>query len=376
MRQSPKFATVVLAVSGLQGMRFLIALTEEVFHALHETYPVRDAVAHAEHPYSFVVRYGDAAAEFAQRVFHDVAVAGLPDVADAEAARDALAAAVRGRIEDGLERLPIGEIADTLTVAASIFEHDPEATSRLMAARALAQLARLSSAQWDHLTAHAMARRFEAGRADGRWRTEDLDTWSLIFVLDALRVFEAPGGIQDLAYAILQRSRHLADELGTPEVRRDVSLSLDRVGDVARAQGKLGEAETLYREGLKLRRSLADELRTPEARRDVSVSLDRVGDVARAQGKLGEAETLYREGLDVARSLADELGTPEARRDVSVSLDRVGDVARAQGKLGEAETLYREGLESARAYRQQQPCPDADAIVTHFEEKLRSLGGR
>ena len=108
----------------------------------------------------------------------------------------------------------------------------------------------------------------------------------------------------------------------------------------------------------------------------MSVSCIKVGDVAWAQGKLVEAETLYREGLALTRSLAGELGTPEARRDVSVSCIKVGDTARAQGKLGEAETPCREGMESARAYRQQQPCPDADAMVTYFEEKLRSLGGR
>ena len=206
-----------------------------------------------------------------------------------------------------------------------MFEHDPNPAARLLAARALAQLAWLATSRWDHYAAHAAARRFEAGRLAGRWRPEDLDLWQLCAVLDALRVFEPPDGIEQLASAILQWSR-----------------------------------------------DLAGELQTPEARRDVSVSLDRVGDVARAQGKLGEAETLYREGLDVARTLAGELQTPSARRDVSVSLDRVGDVARAQGKLGEAETLYREGLDFALLYRKQQACPDADAVVAHFEAKLRA----
>ena len=323
LNAAPPEIKATLAVSGLQGMRFLTALTEEVFQALHEAYPVRDAVARAENPYSFVVRYGDAAAEFAQRVFHDVAVAGLPDIADADVARGALAAAVRSRIEGGLEQLPVHEIADTLAVAASVFEHDPDPSARLLAATALASLARIASAQWDHYTAHAAARRFEAGRAEGRWRAEDLKVWPMIFVLDALRVLDPPDRVEQLASAILQRSRELARELGMPE-----------------------------------------------ARRDVSVSCNKVGDVALARGKLGEAEMRYREGLDVARTLARELQTPQARRDVSVSLDRVGDVARAQGKLGEAETLHREGLDFALFYRKQQPCPDADAVVDHLKAKL------
>jgi hypothetical protein len=44
----------------------------------------------------------------------------------------------------------------------------------------------------------------------------------------------------------------------------------------------------------------------------VSVSLDRVGDVARAQGELGEAETLYREGLDLAQAYRQQQPCPDA----------------------------------------------------------------
>ncbi len=163
----------------------------------------------------------------------------------------------------------------------------------------------------------------------------------------------------------------LARELGTPGARRRVTISLDELGDAVRAQGNLGEAELLYREALELRRMLARELATPEAGRDLLVSLGRVADVARTQGRLGEAETLYREGLDLARLLADELGTPEALCDLSVSLGRVGDEAWARGSWGDAEKLYREGLAYAVAYRQQQPCPNADVVVAHLQEKLR-----
>ncbi len=364
LNAAPPEIKATLAVSGLQGMRFLTSLTEEVFAALRQAYPVRDAVARAEHPYSFVVRYGDAAAEFAQRVFHDVAVAGLPDIADGTAAREALAQAVRARIEGGLERLPADEIADTLAVAASVLEHDPNPILRVLAARALARLADLATERWDHFAALAVARRFEAGRINDRWRPDDFDVWELGAVLDALLVFEPPGRVEHLAFALLQRSRKLAHELRTLEARRDFSVSLERNGDIARAQGKLGEAETLYRESLEVARAQARELGTPQARRDLSVSYHKVGKLIWAQGKLDDAATLFREGLELRRVLARELRTPQARRDLSVSLGEVAHTVREHGQLGEAETLYCEGLDIARTLARELGTPGARRDLT------------
>jgi hypothetical protein len=360
-----------LAVSGLQGMRFLTSLTEEVFRALHEAYPVREAVARAEHPHSFVVRYGDVVAEFAQRVFHDVAVAGLPDVADPRAARAALAAVVRDQMERGLNHLPQAEIVDTLAVAASVLEHDPSPASSSLAARALANLVLLAKLRGDHYAGHAVACRFEAGRRLGRWHLDDFDPWQLSVVLGALRVFEPPDRIEQLAHIMLQRSRSLAHELQTPEARREVWVCCGEAADVARDQGKLEEAETLYSEGLQIARTLAHEQRTPEARRALSVSLGRAGHVARIQGKLDEAETLCGEGLLIARTLAHEQPMPEARCALCMSLCSLGDVAREQGKLGEAETLLREGLQIAQTLANEQPVPEARRALWI---SLRGLG--
>ena len=145
----------------------------------------------------------------------------------------------------------------------------------------------------------------------------------------------------------LALSRQLVDRLGgTPEALRDLSVSLDRMGGVARAQGDWAQAGAAYRESLALGRQRVDRLGgTPEALRDLSVSLNSVGDVACAQGDWAQAEAAHRESLALRRQLVDRLGgTPEALRDLSVSLDNVGDVARAQGDWAQAEVAYREGL--------------------------------
>ncbi|WP_173804900.1 tetratricopeptide repeat protein, partial [Sphaerotilus uruguayifluvii] len=90
---------------------------------------------------------------------------------------------------------------------------------------------------------------------------------------------------------------------------RDVSISLDNVGQVAQAQGDWTGAESAYRESLGIRRELVKRLGgTPEALRDVSISLDNVGQVAQAQGDWTGAESAYRESLGIRRELVERLG--------------------------------------------------------------------
>ena len=82
-----------------------------------------------------------------------------------------------------------------------------------------------------------------------------------------------------------------------------------------------------------------------EAARDLSISLNRVGDVARALGNLTDAQRAYGESLQISRQLRDRLGdSPEVLRDLSVSLNRVGDVARESGDRTNAREAFEEAL--------------------------------
>jgi len=82
---------------------------------------------------------------------------------------------------------------------------------------------------------------------------------------------------------------------------------------------------------------------TPESLRDVSVSLDNVGQVAWARGALDEAEAAYRESLDLRRELAARSpDLPSAQDDLAVSLILVGQGNASRGELGllrEAEAI-------------------------------------
>jgi tetratricopeptide (TPR) repeat protein len=90
------------------------------------------------------------------------------------------------------------------------------------------------------------------------------------------------------------------------------------------------------------RQSIVESGRTPAHVRDLSVSLNKLGDVAQALGRLDEARSAYAEGETLARELIGDFGrTPERLRDLSVSLNKLGDVAQALGRLDEAGARLR-----------------------------------
>ena len=81
--------------------------------------------------------------------------------------------------------------------------------------------------------------------------------------------------------------------------------------------------------------------------RDVSVSLDRVGDVRVAQGDLAGALAAYEESLTIARDLAArDPGNTGWARDVSVGLEQGRRRARRPGDLAGALAAYDESLAS------------------------------
>ena len=151
------------------------------------------------------------------------------------------------------------------------------------------------------------------------------------------------------AVTVARRRLDRGDPEGTKPMR-DLSASLNLLGDVARARGDLDAAERTFAESLELHRRLVERTGgTPEALRDLSVSLEKIGDAARARGDLNAAERTFAESLELRRRLVERTGgTPETLRDLSVSLNRVGDTARARGDLDAAERAFAESLELAR----------------------------
>ena len=125
--------------------------------------------------------------------------------------------------------------------------------------------------------------------------------------------------------------------------RVDVSGVVRQIGEVFGAYNAAAEAA---RDSLGVARELVELLGTPESRRDLSVSLNNVGRVAELRGDLGEAADCFQESLGVARELADEQGTLQALKDLLTVLahrariaDKAGDTAVAGQLTDEARRL-------------------------------------
>ena len=151
----------------------------------------------------------------------------------------------------------------------------------------------------------------------------------------------------------LSLCRQLRAVLGdTPEALRDLSVSLNKVGDVQRRLGHVPAANAAFEEALSLRRQLRTILGdTPKALRDLSISLNYVGEVQRRLGHLSAASAAFEEALLLTRQLRVLGDTPEILHDLSLSLENVGDVQQHLGHLSAASAAFEESLVLTRQLR-------------------------
>ena len=119
---------------------------------------------------------------------------------------------------------------------------------------------------------------------------------------------------------------------------------------------------TAYQESLDITRKLAArDQGDARAQRDLSVSLQNVGNVNLQSGDRAGALIAYQECLDISRKLAaQDRGNAHAQRDVSVSLTNLGDVKLQSGDRAGAIAAYQESLDIARKLAAQD---QGDALV-------------
>lgn len=143
----------------------------------------------------------------------------------------------------------------------------------------------------------------------------------------------------------------IAEDPTNAVLRRDLSITCDRIGDVHVANGDREAALESFRKGLEAAQALAAS--APHNRtwqHDLSVSYDRVGGILLEKQDHEAALDMFRKGLAVAGGLTlRDPGNPQWQWDLSTSYDRLGDVRIEQGRLEEALASYREGLTIAEA---------------------------
>ncbi len=168
-------------------------------------------------------------------------------------------------------------------------------------------------------------------------------------------------GDAEKAFPHYQRSLEIREKLlitnpDSAEASRDVSGSLVNLGNFLADRGQPGDAEQAlahYQRSLEIR----EKLRTAypnddQVARDVSVSLNKLGDFLADRGLPGDAEqTLahYQRSLELREKiLTANLDSTQAASDVSVSLNNVGDFLtrrRQPGDIKSALPLYQRDLE-------------------------------
>ncbi|MCR9138574.1 MAG: toll/interleukin-1 receptor domain-containing protein [Alphaproteobacteria bacterium] len=168
--------------------------------------------------------------------------------------------------------------------------------------------------------------------------------------------------------------RRLQSDEANSQTRREVPVSLNRLGDIRLRQGSEQGALDLYAEGLALLRSLLNEApEDPQLWRDVSVSLEKIGTVKLRNGNLTEAQSAFDEMLAIRTQLmADNPTDQDARADLSNALENIGDLDLQRGQPVNALKSFQEALELARMLAEQD---DANSNWQHLvATKLNKIG--
>ncbi len=151
--------------------------------------------------------------------------------------------------------------------------------------------------------------------------------------------------------AMVASARRLAEaDPANSQAQRDLSISYNKLADVAVAVGDTVRAQQLFTDGLAIRRRLAEADPTnSQAQRDLSVSYEKLGDVAVAVGDTVRAQQLFTDGLAIRRRLAEaDPVNAGKQRDLVISLVQLGqllsgsdDRERGRAMLDEATRIAR-----------------------------------
>ena len=340
LAQTDDAVRIAIGLSSLQGERFLTGLTHAIAEDMEATDDTIRGLTEAERPHAMVQGVETLVAEFAQRVYHEVARDDVDNMLDGDEAEKILCEHLRAAVEDDERRAGWSETEREATLALAMVvlaEDDP-----LVALRARADHVGGLMAKSDHLAAATVAAVAAESAA-----LEDLDFERLWTLCDAAYAGSDFKAMEVFARSL--RSRALAAESTTPSTRQNLSVAMGKLGDITHALHGPKAARPHYVESLKIRRALATELATSQAWRDLAIALDKFGNVEHALRGPKAAWLCYVESLKITCALAAKIATPEVRRDFAIALSKFGDVEHALRGPEAARPHHAESLEITRA---------------------------
>jgi len=148
-----------------------------------------------------------------------------------------------------------------------------------------------------------------------------------------------------------------------PEGHPSIATSLNNLAGLYRSQGRYGEAEPLQLEDLAIsRKSL------PEGHPDIAGSLNNLAYLYQVQGRYVEAEPLFLQALAIRRK-----SLPEGHPQIAGSLNNLAGLYRSQGRYVEAEPLYLEAAQMVRKSLGKQH-PNTQIVLNNYLSFLREQG--
>ena len=187
----------------------------------------------------------------------------------------------------------------------------------------------------------------------------------------------AAGDVHDAAAAANQAvgiARKLAAQNSADaDAKRELSISLDRLGNVKLQERDLAGALAVYQESLDIRRTLvAKDPNNAVSQRDLAVSFGKVGVVKEYATDLTGALAAYQAALEISRKLAaQQPDNDEAQLDLALDLSNIGDVKVRLGQQDGALAAYQECLDVVRKVAERSPSnADAQRDLALSLEKL------
>jgi tetratricopeptide (TPR) repeat protein len=209
------------------------------------------------------------------------------------------------------------EYEEALRIYRSLGDHGGEATAHRRLASVLHQFDALSEAEQELQMARALLE-----------KQQSRDEPELIEVLNLLgRIYEDQGRTTD-AMELYTEAHHQADSLGIAPAEVEC---LRRMGSALAVRGELEESVERYQQAIDICRHLDD-------RRELAEIYGDLGDVYVEQGKLDEAEKMFKSAAE-RLDHDNPLGLALAKRRLGALYQEKGEYKRAQEYYSEADSL-------------------------------------
>ena len=199
--------------------------------------------------------------------------------------------------------------------------------------------------------------------------------WGNIYACDALVDMLDYTAAEVAANAALEIAEKFAKKYpDDPQMQRDLSVSYNNLGDIAKARNDYKAAEGYYSKTLEISERLAEKYpEDPQMQRDLCVQYGNLGDIAKARNDYNAAEGYYAKALEISERLAEKYpDDPNLQRDLSVSYNKLGGIAEARNDYKAAEGYYAKALEISK--RLAKMFPEVPMLKDDFALSLFKCG--